>query len=300
MEHSRAMIRSRLLALLPIAVLACDLMRGQARAQTAPSTGPVVSRNLETTMVALGRVPGDNTRFTIRLMGRYGLTGCPKVGHIPYAMTFQDIYLDISAGDYRVDMNDLPQHPEYQCGGRTVYPSATIPIDMKALKANGTQQIRFETLGQVDYFDVVRTPHYLELDEQRPRSSATPRYQPMVIPSLKNPLKIWLYPPGTVILKIAGSAPAGNAQGQVDAVARAKGLTPLNEIWPDFVSPLTDTGSFYYVDKTKARTVANDPNIAAGINVGSITLHGTVYGATGDETVDRPVPVFAHRPGAFE
>jgi hypothetical protein len=288
------------------------LLTGTASAQSVdsgvdavsdPAPDNAVYKDLQPAVISLSRPAkgGKAGDFIIRLASRYGQSGCQHIGKVGYSLEFQDMYLNIGALQYAVDMDNLPLHPEYQCGARVVYPSAEIPLNVAMLKQNGTEQIRFQDTGESNYYDVIYGDHYIEIAPQPPKVFAEPRYQPAKnFGNVKNPLKVWLYPVGTVILRASNVPHGTNIRGQIDALARQHHLVPLDSVIKGFTSPIDDANSFYYLDKSKKLDVAKQEGIADGITLGTIDIPATVYGATGDESIELPVKIFAHTPSAYE
>jgi hypothetical protein len=282
---------------------------GPAPAQTSMEVG------IPHIMVSLARPEkGKDGDFILHLSGRYGMSGCPKISELPYKTEFQDNYLDIGAGHYSIDMDDLPLHPEYECSGHSVYPAANIPLSLGLLKEHGTDQIRFQTdiqappgsngdydISEADYFDIVYGEHYIQLVPQAPQVADEPSYVSSTVRSeVKNPLKLWFYPKGTVILRVSGAPKGADIRGALDSLARAHSLVPLDSVIKDFTSPIDDPDSFYYVDKSKKQFVAKKDGIRDGIPLDTISMPATVYGADGDESIEQPIQIFAHTPNAYE
>jgi hypothetical protein len=243
------------------------------------------------------------------------MAGCPVVRELPYTTEFQDNVLNIGAGHFKVDYNNLPLHPEYECGGRAAYPTANVPLSLAMLKENGTEKIRFQTniqseypgedseydISEADYFNIVYGDHYIQLKAEKPQVVDEPSYQPSItMDHVKNPMKLWFYPKGTVILRASGAPKGADMKGAMDSIARAHSLVPLETVYKEFTSPIDDPDSFYYVDKSKKQYVAAKEGIKDGIPLDTITMPSTVYGAEGDETIERSVQIFAHTPNAYE
>ncbi len=242
--------------------------------------------------------PGD---FILRMTSRYGQSSCYKFSKIGYKVEYQDIYLNIGATVFKIDARDMPLHPEYECNMQTVYPSAEVPLNVDEMKKNGVEQIRFQDDGETDYYDVIYGDHYIEIKEQPPKVTTEPRYQPVYnFGNVKKPLRVWLYPAGTVILRASGVPHGIDIRGRLDALAGEKHLAPLENVIKGFTSPIDDTDSFYYVDTSKKRQLLKEDGIKDGIPFGVVTIPATVYGADGEESIERPIQVFAHTPGAYE
>jgi hypothetical protein len=312
---------SRFFSSFMIAAAATLLFSGSARAQLSDGYDPLerntVKLGLRHFMVSLARpAKGKEGDFIIRMTDLFGHSGCPKIGEVPYQTDFQDTILNVQTGHFKVDFNNLPLHPEYECSGKTVYPAANIPLSVGMLKEKGTSKIRFQTnvqsaypgmasddydISEPDYFDVVYGDHFIQLSPEKPQIVDIPRYLPNVtMDNVKNPLKLWFYPKGTVILRASGAPKGADLRAALDSLARAHSLVPLDSIIKDFTSPIDDPDSFYYVDKSKKQFLANKEGIKDGIPLDVIHMPATVYGADGDESTEQPIQVFAHTPYSYE
>ncbi|HEY8192184.1 MAG TPA: hypothetical protein VIG74_07145, partial [Alphaproteobacteria bacterium] len=109
---------------------------------------------------------------------------------------------------------------------------------------------------------------------------------------LKDSMKLWFYPEGTVMLYAPGTDVANpQLPEKIYALATARGLIPLEEIYPDFKSPLVKNDFYYYVDKTG--------NTGEG-TFGTVNVDHTVYGLKADYPTYREIPVMAKLPGEME
>lgn len=242
---------------------------------------------------------GRPDEFVLRMTATEPNSGCPKLGQLAYEMNFQDIYMLASVSAYSVDLRDLPLAPQYQCAKGYQYPSAEIPLSVSTLKDNKTAYMRFQAGKKFDTYEVKLNDHSIQLYPSNTLGSLKPTYGAMQIANVKNPLKLWFYPEGTVILRASGTPEDTiNLQEAMDSFASDNGLEPLKESIPEFRSPLEDKNSFYYVDKRKS--LSERPGIDKGIPVGEIPVPVTMFGLAGDETVHQQMKVFAHTPGAYE
>ncbi len=240
---------------------------------------------------------GDPGDFVLRLAGEYGVSGCPKISPLSYSMEMQGGTVVVKLGDYTVDLRNLPQAPEYQCPRVPRYPSAEMVLNARMLAADGVNQVRFESPGRFDYYDIKQGEGFIQL-VPGPLQTPKSKIRPLQSDYTKNALKLWFYPSGTLVLKVDGSDDDGSLAKAVADFAAQQKLVPLETVLKGFTSPLADPYSFYYVDQSN--TLSHQPGIENGVSVGTINLSTKVEGYDGEETVNRPVTVVAHTPGANE
>ncbi len=273
-----------------------------ATAQQVASWIKTPKDNRQPLKISMARMPvtadGEKNAFVIRLSTEYNTTGCAKFGKIPYTMEFQMKKLKIDAGEPAGIDAMRKSRDKKPCPNRSFYPSAEIPLSPAILKENGTTLVEFGTPGNVNGYDIKVTDHSVELTPSKESPSTGTRYAPRNIDYLKNPMKLWFYPEGTVILKAGSDSDSADIAGEIQKLAGSKGLVPLESELPGFTSPLEDEDSFYYVDKSGM--VAKDPNIAESVSLGSINVPSTIYGAEGPQQSSHSVQVFAHAPGDYE
>lgn len=272
-----------------------------AKAQQVASWIKTPKDNRQPLKISLARLPamadGEKNAFVIRLSTEYNTTGCPKFSKIPYTMEFQMKKLKIDAGE-PAGIDEMRRGNKKPCPSRSFYPTAEIPLSPAILKQNGTTLVEFGTPGNINGYDINVTDNFVELTPSKESPSTGNRYAPRDIDYLKNPMKLWFYPEGTVILKAGSDSDGVDMAAEIQKLAGSKGLIPLESELPGFTSPLEDEDSFYYVDKSGM--IAKDPNIAESVSLGSINVPAKIYGAEGPQQTSRSVQVFAHAPGDYE
>lgn len=253
-------------------------------------------------MISLARVSPDISKeakeknaFILRLSSQYAMTGCARTGKIPYTINFIASRMKIDAGEpvLRVQ-NNLNQ----SCKKTSFYPSADIILSPAMLKEKGIETIEFGIANNITSYDIKVTENSVALAPSKDGPNTGSRYRPMPMDSIVDPMKLWFYPAGTVVLKAGVTDDTPNLSEQVAAVAASRGLVPLESVMPEFNSPLADPDSFYYVDKSGR--LSNQLGMEESVSVGTIDIPVTVYGAEENITTTHAVQVFAHSPGAYE
>ncbi len=211
--------------------------------------------------VSLLRQKDNSGEAMLRLSTTVNMTGCAVIHPLRHDVEINNIYLDVVVKGYSVDFSAVPGNPN-ACKKGSQYSTADIPLDRKLLEDNKIQQIRLvldRGLGS-DYYVVNLGKDRLDL---------TPRTQHIFKPgkSLAGGqivLSHWYYPENTLILSAPRpGAPQASITGDF---ARANGLTPLENLMPDFVTPAGYAGRYYYVDGTGtlAAKVPGIENVAVG------------------------------------
>ena len=251
-------------------------------------------------LIALKRADGLAPRqFILSLSAKDAVTGCARLGNLGFESAFSDIYLNIKIDAYTVDMRNPTATPPAGCDRRYQVPKAEIILSLDDLAAHKTQHIRFKTGMFTDNFVVDLGDNSIQISPaQNGTTSEFSRYQPQKIPHVKNPLSLWFYPEGTLIL-YAPDAPGGlNLRPYMDELAAQSGLVPLESALPGFTPPVDTPYVFYYLDKEKR--LAATPGIDGGVPAGKIMAQTKFYGLKGDELTPRTLNVMARTPGLYE
>jgi hypothetical protein len=129
--------------------------------------------------------------------------------------------------------------------------------------------------------------------------AATRRFKPHNLPGRKTGLVYWFYPVGTMVLWVPGM---GKDQASMDTLhefAADQGLIPLEEVFPDFESPLTGKQFRYYVD-TGGNFDDLKEGLAQGIPVGTVAFEKKVFGLQNDTLALEEKTVYARLPGMYD
>lgn len=255
-------------------------------------------------IVMLRRPEFKTGQFLLRLIPREGTTGCVKFSKIPSTVDFKEDAVDITLEDFRVDSRRLTLAPEYNCDLHPKNPTADIILDRDDLTAKGIKFLRLKISHPGDKVGMTADTYDIDINKQRIRlkpdklmQRTTLRFNPYQLSNIRTPLTHWFYPEGTVILYVPG-AKDPNIADQVISMAKAKGLEPINDEWPDFYSPLASNDQWFFIDKKGA--VTKNADINEGTVAGTVQISETIYGLEKDEKRTKDIPVFARKPNSYE
>ena len=117
------------------------------------------------------------------------------------------------------------------------------------------------------------------------------------IDNVKNPLRLWFYPAGTILLyaHVADNDPK-QIKEKIHGLATGMGLTPLEDMYADFKTPLVRDDYSYFVDKDGRYS----EKAVDGGKFGNISIEKMAYGLQGDVPATEQVPVFVREPGLYD
>lgn len=255
--------------------------------------------------LSLARREGlPESHFILRIAVGNVLSGCPKLGDLQSEVAISGGRLTVEVGDYTVDLRGLPSNPQYQCGGGQQVPASEVVLGRDDLIGQKVEALELRTGKSVILYDIKISQEMVMLQPSAamPASASASLgggfYRPLSIPHIANPLKHWFYPEGTVILFVSGASGKMDPKEMVRDQALRLGLTPLEEIYPDFKSPVVDADYFYYVDK--AGRLAGTLPPSGTRRIGSVSVMQPVYGLKGNEAAPSELALYAKRPGTYE
>lgn len=262
-----------------------------------PYSGRYFKKHSHNMTIALLRRPELKPgQFMLHVAVQYVVSGCPKMSKIPTTVNFKESAVEILLDDYMVDMRKLTPAPQYGCHLRPYTPFADIILDKDDLVAKNIHQIKLKVGQYSDTYDI-------DLNAQRIRLAPStmqrtpPMFHTVKVGGLSTPLTHWFYPAGTVILYVPG-AKDRDLSDAVSALAKEKGLEPMQNEFPDFQAPTT-LSQYYYIDKNG--TLAKSHDIAQGAVVaGTIPAAKNVYGLEKNEQVTENLQVLARLPNSYE
>lgn len=256
-------------------------------------------------------LPGDNVisllrkpeltedQFILRITDPHPITGCAEISNYAYSTEYREIYLDIKLEGVTVDMRNQPQYAHFQCDQGMKFPVADIVMNRQDLVKNETQQIRLHNRNDTNYYNVtLHDDRILILPDEADRALAR-RFKPHNIPGKKTSLVYWFYPLGTMVLWIPEAENTPEMRESLRSFAAERGLVPLETVFPDFESPLTNNEYQYFVD-TSGDLANSDPDLVNGKPIGTIATKKLVYGLYKDEYEPAEMTVYAKTPGMYE
>ena len=253
------------------------------------------------TVISLIRKPELNeNQFVLRITNPYTINGCADIGNYAYSAEYKDVYLDISLGSLTVDMRDQPQYAHLHCPRKSKSPVADIIINRTDLAENRTRAIRLHNGTDTNYYNIKINENRVIILPDENEAALVQRFKPQKIAGKKSALTYWFYPLGTVLLWVPGMESSDQETlTKLRSFAQDKNLVPLETVFQDFQSPLTNSRYQYFVD-TDGILTDNDPALADGKIIGEISIEKKVYGLEKDEIKLDKVSVYAKTPGMYE
>lgn len=241
------------------------------------------------------------------------MTGCPPFKSLGYETAQTNNTLEIYLHGVAIDNANFPY---YECAGKEQTPALDIVLNRDDLIAKDIRKLKIFDDPAYQKLDIwidersVEIGHLCTDNEGRcatidsaakttfeNKDINTEIVKPETLFGVKNAMRLWFYPEGTVLLYAPGSKAApGQLTKEMAAFAAGKGLTPLEEIYPSFKSPLVRNEYYYYVDNNGA---LGETPIEGG-EIGTMQVERMAYKLQGDVPTREKVPVYAKRPGAYD
>lgn len=234
-------------------------------------------------------------QFLLRLSTHEkAISGCIHFNDFTYETKYDGRYLDLTLTGISVDPESIKtKAPQYECAGAMQNPKADIVLSRDEIKTHDAKILRIHSGFFTDYYNIQLTDNKVELLHADSMSPAQ-YFKPFKSQQIVDPMTLWFYPKGTLILSVPDANPKdASIKEKLDNFATARGMQPLDMIVTGFKSPLVNMTDYYYVD-TRGLAKLSDPVI------GSLPMQATRYGLQGDETVDVGLPIYARTPGMYE
>lgn len=268
--------------------------------QGVPYSSKYYRRQPQENVIALIRKPElTEDQFVLRITNPYVLSGCADISNYAYMSEYRDVYLDIRIESLKVDMRNQPRYSHFQCNRETQMPTADIILNRQDLTKNQTRQIRMHNATDTNYYTITLGPNQVKILPETTGSYHTQRFKPHNLPSRKTSLAYWFYPVGTLILWVPGMENTPQARARLNAFANGRELVPLQTIFPEFESPLTNSQFQYYVD-TGGQFAAQEPALRNGAPIGALAVEKTIFGLDQDHIVMEEKTVYARTPGMYD
>lgn len=220
------------------------------------------------------------------------LSGCPEIGPISFETKITGPTLEITVGTYEVNMRDMPDRPHISCAGQLQHASAVIPLTLDMIEENNITEIRMRMSdGRMARYSITATEQFMRLIPQQSAGMTfrTPQKEGRI-----NPLLQWLYPDNTLALYVPEPLPEDQWQKAMSFFAKQNDLTPLHEIYPDFVTPFENRRMGYYVDSSGQ--LMNDVSADGKSKLGTAPVVIEEYGLEGMSSTAKLVDIFARPP----
>lgn len=242
---------------------------------------------------------GDGN-FVIRLSMMDQRSSCADAGPLNTEHKFDNMYLDITVASYVVDMRNAPAHPG-QCDRAPQTPYADILLNRDEMRGRGIKKVRFHYMNFTDTFDVEYGTHSIKLGKAAAmpaRKNVANAYVPHAAYGIGTPLELWFLPENTIAL-YAPAVPQGlDANAEIEALAKGRGLLPVTQSVPDFVPARTTPQIYYFTDPQNMylkKLARGSAEVFAQLRVPK-----TVYGLHGDSIAYDYYDVYMKKPGLYE
>ena len=250
--------------------------------------------------VALLRKPGasvDDLNFMITSPG--ALVGCLDMEHpsIETEKSGSALHLKMTDGYIDVDTQTI-RYYHYECKPETSTATLYLTLSKKQLQKSGIEKLVLfsESIGPFNDMELVYGDHSITITSEMRDLS------PLGIPmgGSVDTLTYWAYPENTMALFSSGADLRDEkTMAKARKLARAKGLTPLDEIYTDFRPPHSLADKLYVVDQ---KGIYKNKLEAPGdvLTLGTIETTEIYFGPSG--AYDKPIQktVYAKTPGLFE
>ena len=245
--------------------------------------------------VALQRDPHlPAGHFVLSMIAGNSFVSCLKVQNPKVTTEFVGGSMNIKLDKFAVDMRDMPQYAHYECNNAPQQPIANVNLSREQFLDNNVKKIKFRTDKATVTYNVKMTDEYVQLISESRNPPDRQRFVPLFVDGVSNTLKFWFYPENTVILSMVGASKDVALESRLMEMARSKGLTPLNEIFPDHKNYRTKPDLYYFVDKEgRYKNVNNEL-------FDYVQADAMKFGLEADEPVKKDVAVFIRKPGQYD
>ncbi|MCC6597691.1 MAG: hypothetical protein IT559_02760 [Alphaproteobacteria bacterium] len=193
---------------------------------------------------SLVRQPDAEDHFILRLSAPVVITGCLKKNDTKIDITKQGEMLQIKLTGEPISPDQYTvRYAQYSCDTQTGLSAADIDFSADTLTEDGIKNIRINADGGL----IIGT-YTLRIDEQKiVLDKATPGGTAR---GGAGQITLWRYPANTYVLS-APDIDIGDESiiREIRAMARGKGLTPLEEILPGFTPQDQNRKKIYIVDE---------------------------------------------------
>lgn len=195
------------------------------------------------------RTPGNREGdFALRLVAGKTVTGCLKKENQSLSITKDNgtMTIKMTGGQISTDQKNV-QYSQYQCDVKKGVSATDIPLNREELIA---EEIKIITVQSENTSSLFRLK--LDITPERIIFTEDKGLGAVKRPSAADTIfeqTFWFFPPGTKILHSNAKDTAGTRDAMIRTLARSKGLTPLEELLPDFTAPASAHGKIYVVDE---------------------------------------------------
>lgn len=227
-----------------------------------------------------------NNEAVLRMTTPVAIDGCADI--VPPAVSLRKSgnMMLFKIEDGAVALDKTKQYYHFQCDNRSSTAYADITLNRDELAGGKVKALTFQSQnGVMDIYNIEMKPDRIELV---PKTSTA--FRPLAGLPKGSPLAYNFYPDNTIIL-FAPSAPRGeDLSAEIATFAQSKGLVE---------SPVLKSGSgHYFIDQ--GGTLAGSLDFNANAFVGTVNARETFAGPNGLYQREKPVDVYAKRPGQLD
>lgn len=228
-----------------------------------------------------------NGEATLRLVTPVSVNGCMNM--IPPTVTVRRgagmMAFKIQDGDVALDKSVRYAH--YQCHQGANVAQADIKLNRAELMENNIKSLTFQTDGgAMDRYDVAWSSERLSLI---PKNAIA--FKPFEGSGRIDPLSHYFYPESTIVLYAPAAGKNTDFSEAIKNLATSKGLAPVS-----FSG--ADAKGAYFTDPQDI--LASSLAFGANAYVGTINVPEKFHGPDGVQEREKPVDVYARRPGALD
>lgn len=253
------------------------------------------------------KLPPENFIINLSTAERY-TSGCPPLKDMGFDTEYKNDTLQIKILKLTINQSDFPY---YKCNNKPRNPKADVVLNKKELQDRNIKKIsildgpltKTYELALSDEKIELKIPKKVDKNNKNNKNGGSGGAQQtsvirmQTIDNVKNPMRLWFYPAGTILLyaPIADNDPK-QVKEKIRDLATGMGLTPLEDVYADFKTPLVRDDYSYFVDKGgrfSGKTVD-------GEKFGNISIEKMAYGLEGDVPTTEQIPVFARKPGLYD
>lgn len=240
-----------------------------------------------------GQNPDD-----IKLVGiaPANITGCLKAASGSVELKYEAGVLKVLITQEQPEIDtDTRRYAHYTCELRNAATKITTTFSRQSLIDHHITKIQYVMEGGAS-----QDPYEIKLDDHKltvnvPALPPTGRFkgEPAQL------VQYWFFPEHTLMLSAPGAPGGEDNMVRLKTLARAKGLTPLDELYTDFTPPKGHSQTLFAVDTNNIFT-EKLPTIEDTITIGDVKISEPFYGPEGRTLREIPKHVYARRAGLYE
>lgn len=237
-----------------------------------------------------GLKPGE---AGLRITQPVSVNGCGNVTVPPVRQEQDGPVYWITVGLPQVAVDKSVRYAHYACKVGSKFADTDVILNRDELMAKGTRRIGLKNDLGSETYTLESASDYMRLLYKK-----NVIFRPDQRNQARDPLTFWFYPENTVILSVPGSEKLPGVEDSIKALAREKGLRPLEETLKNFEGALKNGDLFYFTDTQGNLVSTLKPD--AQVLLGTITIEEPWNGPNGPTSRAKTLDVTVRRPGLWE